>query len=70
MPITIRALNRALLARQGLLERMRMPLPEVAERIGALQMQYWPALGPALWTRTHECLPESPWHEPTRPASW
>lgn len=61
MPITVRALNRALLARQGLLERMRMPLPEVAERAGALQMQYWPALGPALWTRAHECPPESPW---------
>ncbi|WP_066369802.1 winged helix DNA-binding domain-containing protein [Herbidospora mongoliensis] len=61
MPITIRALNRALLARQGLLERMRLPLPGVAERIGALQMQYWPALGPALWARAHECPPASPW---------
>ncbi|GAB1818406.1 winged helix DNA-binding domain-containing protein [Herbidospora sp. RD11066] len=61
MAITIRALNRALLARQGLLERMALPLPAVAERIGALQMQYWPALGPALWTRTFACPPESPW---------
>ncbi|TKK84265.1 winged helix DNA-binding domain-containing protein [Herbidospora galbida] len=62
MPITTRALNRALLARQGLLERMRLPLPGVAERIGALQMQYWPALGPALWSRAHEVAPGSPWH--------
>ena len=49
--ITERELNRALLARQGLLERMPGPPGRVVEAAGALQMQYWPALGPALWSR-------------------
>jgi Winged helix DNA-binding domain len=38
-----RRLNRALLARQLLLDRARMPVPKALERIGALQTQYAPA---------------------------
>ncbi len=45
------ALNRALLARQGLLERLDAPLVEAVEALGALQAQHWPALPVALWSR-------------------
>ncbi|SDN33794.1 Winged helix DNA-binding domain-containing protein [Allokutzneria albata] len=51
--------NRALLARQGLLERWRAPLPEVVEAIGALQAQQWGALPVALWSRMHDFETES-----------
>src|SRR5689334_20978502 len=44
-------LNRALLARQGLLERMDAPVVEAVEAIGAVQAQHWPAPRAALWTR-------------------
>src|SRR3954447_20190192 len=44
-------LNRALLARQGLLERMEVPLVDAVEAIGAVQAQHWPAPRAALWTR-------------------
>jgi len=44
-------LNRALLARQGLLERMAVPVVEAVEAIGAVQAQHWPAPRAALWTR-------------------
>jgi hypothetical protein len=46
-----RELNRALLARQGLLERIDAPLDEVLERVGAVQAQSWPAAAVALWSR-------------------
>ena len=46
------ALNRALLARQGLLERHDAPLVEVVEAIGAIQAQAWAAPPVALWSRT------------------
>jgi hypothetical protein len=49
--LTPRALNRALLARQGLLEKLEIPLVEGVESIGALQAQSWPALPVALWSR-------------------
>jgi len=49
--LTPRALNRALLARQGLLEELEIPLVEAVESIGALQAQSWPALPVALWSR-------------------
>jgi winged helix DNA-binding protein len=49
--LTTRALNRALLARQGLLDRLDAPLVEAVETIGALQAQHWPALPVALWSR-------------------
>jgi hypothetical protein len=50
--LTPRALNRALLARQRLLEPSREPLPRVLERMGGLQAQYAPSMYIGLWSRT------------------
>ena len=49
--LTQRDLNRALLARQMLLERMSAPLPRVLERMGGLQAQYAPSMYIGLWSR-------------------
>jgi len=49
--LTQRELNRALLARQLLLERTRLPLPRVLERMGGLQAQYAPSMYIGLWSR-------------------
>ena len=49
--LTQRELNRAVLARQRLLERSREPLPRVLERMGALQAQYAPSMYVGLWSR-------------------
>jgi Winged helix DNA-binding domain len=49
--LTDTQLNRALLARQSLLERMDLSVVEAVEAIGALQAQHWPAPRAALWTR-------------------
>src|SRR3954454_7122755 len=44
-------LNRARLARQGLLERMAAPLLRAVQGIRAAQAPPWPPPGAALWTR-------------------
>jgi hypothetical protein len=49
--LTARELNRALLARQMLLERVQAPLPRVLERMGGLQAQYAPSMYIGLWSR-------------------
>jgi hypothetical protein len=55
-----RDLNRALLARQGLLERLDGDsVAGVLERIGAVQAQSWPAASVALWTRVEGFTPDA-----------
>src|SRR5207245_11084071 len=49
--ISQRELNRALLARQFLLERSSLPLVETIERVGGLQTQYAPSGYVGLWSR-------------------
>jgi hypothetical protein len=49
--LTARHLNRALLARQMLLERSPLAITEVMERMGGIQMQYAPAGYIGLWSR-------------------
>ena len=44
-------LNRALLARQLLLARSTLPIPEALEQVGGLQTQYAPSGYIGLWTR-------------------
>jgi Winged helix DNA-binding domain len=51
--LTQRELNRALLARQLLLERAKLPLPRAVERVGCLQTQYAPSGYIGLWSRVH-----------------
>ncbi|HEX7195438.1 MAG TPA: winged helix DNA-binding domain-containing protein [Candidatus Limnocylindria bacterium] len=52
--LTTRALNRALLARQMLLERSTLGITEVMERMGGIQMQYAPAGYIGLWSRMRD----------------
>ena len=54
MPLTNRDLNRALLARQGLLEPFDAAVSDVVRAIGPLQAQHWPSLPIALWSRMRE----------------
>jgi hypothetical protein len=49
--LTERELNRALLARQLLLERAELPLPRALERVGGIQAQYAPSSYIGLWSR-------------------
>src|SRR5260370_8249175 len=49
--MTTRELNRALLARQFLLERSSLPLVPTLERVGGLQTQYAPSGYVGLWSR-------------------
>jgi hypothetical protein len=49
--LTQRELNRALLARQLLLERSRLPIPRAVQGIAGLQTQYAPSGYVGLWSR-------------------
>jgi hypothetical protein len=46
-----RELNRALLARQGLLERRECSIPDMLDAMGTLQAQYAPSMYIGLWSR-------------------
>lgn len=48
--LTQRELNRALLARQLLLDRVRLPIPRALERMGGIQNQYAPNAYIRLWS--------------------
>ena len=48
-----RQLNRAVLARQLLLERADSTLPRALDRIAGLQAQYAPSMYVGLWSRVH-----------------
>ncbi|MDQ3689764.1 MAG: winged helix DNA-binding domain-containing protein [Chloroflexota bacterium] len=52
--LTARALNRALLARQLLLERSPLTITQVMERMGGIQTQYAPAGYIGLWSRMRD----------------
>jgi winged helix DNA-binding protein len=49
--VTTVELNRALLARQLLLERKALPLPRAVEQMGCVQAQYAPSTYVGLWSR-------------------
>ena len=49
--LTEAELNRAVLARQLLLERRSLSLPKALERVGGIQAQYAPAMYVGLWSR-------------------
>ena len=51
--LSVRELNRALLARQLLLKRSSFPVTKALERIGGLQSQYAPSAYIGLWSRLH-----------------
>lgn len=52
--LTARELNRALLARQLLLERSSLSIPTALEQVGGLQTQYTPSGYIGLWTRLRD----------------
>jgi DNA glycosylase AlkZ-like len=54
-----RELNRALLARQLLLERAKTSIPKTLERMGGVQAQYAPSMYIGLWTRLDDFQRES-----------
>jgi hypothetical protein len=52
--LTQRDLNRAVLARQMLLERATLSIPSALEQMAGLQAQYAPAMYLGLWSRVHD----------------
>jgi hypothetical protein len=60
-PLTLRELNRAMLARQLLLERARVGIVAAIERLAALQAQWPPSPYIALWSRLKDFRREKLW---------
>ena len=54
MKLSQRRLNRAVLARQGLLERRALDLPAALDAMGCLQAQYAPSMYIGLWSRVQD----------------
>jgi hypothetical protein len=54
-----RALNRAVLARQGLLERRALALPAALDAMAGLQAQYAPSMYIGLWSRVRDLRREA-----------
>jgi hypothetical protein len=59
--LTLRELNRAMLARQMLLERQRLDVVTAIERLAALQAQWSPSPYIALWSRLKSFEREALW---------
>ncbi|HEY8824970.1 MAG TPA: winged helix DNA-binding domain-containing protein [Candidatus Limnocylindria bacterium] len=59
--VTLRELNRAMLARQMLLERTRIGVVPAVERLAALQAQWSPSPYLALWSRLKDFRREKLW---------
>ncbi len=59
MILTQRQLNRALLARQGLLERRPLSIPDALDAMGTLQAQYAPSMYIGLWSRVADLRREA-----------
>ena len=59
--LTLRELNRAMLARQLLLERARIGVVRAVERLAALQAQWAPSPYIALWSRLVDFRREKLW---------
>jgi hypothetical protein len=57
--LSTRELNRAVLARQLLLERSSLPIARAVERVAGLQTQYAPSAYIALWSRLRDFQHES-----------
>lgn len=57
--LSTRELNRAVLARQLLLERSALPIARAVERVAGLQTQYAPSAYIALWSRLRDFERES-----------
>src|SRR4051812_1885042 len=55
--LTQRELNRAVLARQLLLERSPAPIPRALERVAGIQAQYAPSIYIGLWSRLRDLDP-------------
>ena len=60
--LTLRQLNRAMLARQLLLERVRIGIVSAVERLAALQAQWSPSPYIALWSRLKDFERERLWN--------
>src|SRR6266487_5424912 len=59
--LSLRELNRAMLARQLLLERARIGVVAAVERLAALQAQWSPSPYIALWSRLKDFRRETLW---------